>query len=46
MMSTTVEKVAGAGGDAVLKSLKIEQYNNNKLDKLIQESIRKNTRNL
>ena len=46
MMSTTVDKAVGAGGEAVLKSLKIEQYNNHKLDKLIQESIRKNTRNL
>ena len=46
MMSSTVEKAAGAGGEAVLKSLKIEEYNNHKLDKLIQESIRKNTRNL
>jgi len=47
MMSDTVEKAAGAGGEAVLKSLKIgEEYNNYKLDKLIQESIRKNTRNL
>jgi hypothetical protein len=47
MMSSTVEKVTGAGGDAVLRSLKIgEEYNNHKLDKLIQESIRKNTKNL
>ena len=46
MMSTTVDKAVGAGGEAVLKSLKIEEYNNHKLDKLIQESIRKNTRNL
>jgi hypothetical protein len=46
MMSSTVEKAADAGGAAVLKSLKIEEYNNHKLDKLIQESIRKNTRNL
>jgi hypothetical protein len=46
MMSSTVEKAVGASGEAVLKSLKIEQYNNHKLDKLIQESIRKNTRNL
>jgi hypothetical protein len=46
MMSSTVEKAVGAGGEAVLKSLKIEEYNNHKLDKLIQESIRKNTRNL
>ena len=46
MMSTTVDKAVGAGGEAVLKSLKIEQYNNHKLDKLIQESIRKHTRNL
>jgi len=47
MMTDTVEKAADAGGEAVLKSLKIgEEYNNHKLDKLIQESIRKNTRNL
>jgi len=46
MMTDTVEKAADAGGEAVLKALKVEEYNNHKLDKLIQESIRKNTRNL
>ena len=46
MMTDTVEKAADAGGEAVLKALKIEQYNNHKLNKLIKESIRKNTRNL
>jgi hypothetical protein len=47
MMTDTVEKAADAGGEAVLKSLKIgEEYNNHKLNKLIKESIRKNTRNL
>ena len=47
MMTDTVEKAADAGGKAVLKSLKIgEEYNNHKLNKLIKESIRKNTRNL
>jgi hypothetical protein len=59
MMSTTVEKVADAGGEAVLKSLKIgdnqtkpspptgeSRYKETDLNRLIKESIRKNTKHL
>ena len=59
MMSTTVEKAADAGGEAVLKSLKIgekqtkpasvtgeSRYKETDLNRLIKESIRKNTKHL
>ena len=59
MMSTTVEKAADAGGEAVLKSLKIgenqtkpasvtgeSRYRETDLNRLIKESIRKNTKHL
>jgi len=59
MMSTTVEKAADAGGEAVLKSLKIgenqtkpasvtgeSRYKKTDLNRLIKESIRKNTKHL
>jgi hypothetical protein len=59
MMSTTVEKAVDAGGEAVLKSLKIgddqkkpspptgeSRYKETDLNRLIKESIRKNTKHL
>ena len=59
MMSKTVEKAADAGGEAVLKALKIggdqtkpapatgeSRYRETDLNRLIKESIRKNTKHL
>ena len=49
MMQTTVEKVADTGTENVLKSLKLtgeSRYKESDLNRLIKESIRKNTKNL
>ena len=49
MMQTTVEKAADAGTENVLKSLKLtgeSRYKESDLNRLIKESIRKNTKNL
>ena len=49
MMQTTVEKAADTGTGNVLKSLKLtgeSRYKESDLNRLIKESIRKNTKNL
>ena len=49
MMQTTVEKAADTGTENVLKSLKLtgeSRYKESDLNRLIKESIRKNTKNL
>ena len=49
MMQTTVEKAADVGTENVLKSLKLtgeSRYKESDLNRLIKESIRKNTKNL
>jgi hypothetical protein len=49
MMQTTVEKAADTGTQNVLKSLKLtgeSRYKESDLNRLIKESIRKNTKNL
>ena len=49
MMQTTIEKAADAGTENVLKSLKLtgeSRYKESDLNRLIKESIRKNTKNL
>ena len=49
MMQTTVERAADTGTENVLKSLKLtgeSRYKESDLNRLIKESIRKNTKNL